>query len=247
MEFPRDYQPGPDLLKDRVVLITGAGDGIGRVVALGAAQHGATVVLLGKTVPKLESVYDEIEAAGGPQPAIYPLNLEGATPADYDQLALTLEDNFGRLDGLVHNAAQLIYLSRLKDHEVEDWLKIMQTNLNAPFMLTQACLGLLSQAADASLLFTGDSVGMDAKPYWGAYGVSKCGIDCMARTWAEELARTPVRVNLVNPGPTRTALRKRVFPAEDASLIKAPETLVPLYLWLLGPDSAGVRGGRFDG
>jgi NAD(P)-dependent dehydrogenase (short-subunit alcohol dehydrogenase family) len=245
MDFPRDYQPQPDLLNDRVILVTGAGDGIGRAVAKACAAHGATVVLLGKTIKKLELVYDEIESAKGPQPGIYPMNLEGATPADFDQLAQSIEQNFGRLDGLVHNAALLPYLSRLKDHEIEDWLKVMQVNLNAPFMLTQACLELLQKSDDASVIFTSDTVGVEAKPFWGAYGVSKFGIEGMARIWAEELAHTPVRVNLVDPGPTLTALRKRVFPAEDNSALKGPDSLAPLYLWLLGPDSRPARGERF--
>ena len=244
MPFPADYQPAPDLLKDRVILVTGAGDGIGRAVALGCAAHGATVVLLGKTVSKLEAVYDAIEKAGGPQPAIYPMSLEGATPLDHDQLALTLEGELKRLDGLVHCAALMPYLSRLKDYEVEDWMKVMQANLNAPFMLTQALLPLLQRAPDASVVFTGDAVGIEARPFWGAYGVSKAGVDSMARIWAQELESTPVRVNLLEPGPTRTALRRRAYPAEDAEQIKVPETLVPLYLWLLGPDSGGLRGER---
>ena len=245
MDFPRDYQPQPDLLNERVILVTGAGDGIGRAVAKACAAHGATVVLLGKTIKKLELVYDEIELAKGPQPGIYPMNLEGATPADFDQLAQSIEQNFGRLDGLVHNAALLPYLSRLKDHEIEDWLKVMQVNLNAPFILTQACLELLQKSDDASVIFTSDPAGVEAKPFWGAYGVSKFGIEGMARMWAEELARTPVRVNLVDPGPTLTALRKRVFPAEDNSTLKSPDSLAPLYLWLLGPDSRSARGERF--
>ena len=245
MEYPRDYQPAPDLLRDRVILITGAGDDIGRAIARACAAHGASVILLGKTIKKLESVYDEIEQAGGPQPAIYPLNLEGATPVDYDQLALTLEDNFGRLDGLLHNAAMLPYLSRLKDHEVEDWLKVMQVNLNAPFMLTQACMELLHKSEDASVVFTSDPVVTDPRPFWGAYGVSKFGIEGMARIWAGELASTPVRVNLVDPGPTLTALRRRVFPAESEAQLKRPEELAPLYLWLLGGDSQPARGERF--
>ena len=245
MDFPRDYQPRPELLDERVILITGAGDGIGRAVAKACAAHGATVILLGKTIRKLELVYDEIEQAGGPQPAIYPMNLEGAAPADYDKLAQSIEQNFGRLDGLVHNAALLPYLSRLKDHEIEDWFKIMQINLNAPFMLTQFCLDLLMKSEDPSVIFTSDQVGIEAKPFWGAYGVSKFGIEGQARTWAEELARTPVRVNLIDPGPTLTSLRKRVFPGEDNSQLKTPDTLAPLYLWLLGPDSRPVRGERF--
>ena len=245
MDFPRDYQPRPELLDQRVILITGAGDGIGRAMAKACAAHGATVILLGKTIRKLELVYDEIEQAGGPQPAIYPMNLEGAAPADYDKLAQSIEQNFGRLDGLVHNAALLPYLSRLKDHEIEDWFKIMQINLNAPFILTQFCLDLLMKSEDASVIFTSDQVGIEAKPFWGAYGVSKFGIEGQARTWAEELARTPVRVNLIDPGPTLTSLRKRVFPGEDNSQLKTPDTLAPLYLWLLGPDSRSVRGERF--
>lgn len=245
MDFPRDYQPRPELLDQRVILITGAGDGIGRAMAKACAAHGATVILLGKTIRKLELVYDEIEQAGGPQPAIYPMNLEGAAPADYDKLAQSIEQNFGRLDGLVHNAALLPYLSRLKDHEIEDWFKIMQINLNAPFILTQFCLDLLMKSEDASVIFTSDQVGIEAKPFWGAYGVSKFGIEGLARTWAEELARTPIRVNLIDPGPTLTSLRKRVFPGEDNSQLKTPDTLAPLYLWLLGPDSRPVRGERF--
>lgn len=187
-------------------------------------------------------MYDEIEQAGGPQPAIYPMNLEGATPADHDQLALTLEGKLSRLDGLVHCAALLPYLSRLKDYEVEDWMKVMQVNLNAPFMLTQALLPLLQRSPEASVVFTGDHVGREAKPFWGAYGVSKAGVDSLAKMWAAELESTPVRVNLIDPGPTRTALRKRVYPGEDNSTLKLPEVLAPLYLWLLGPDSLPVRG-----
>ncbi len=246
MDFSPDYQPSPDLLRDRTILVTGAGDGIGRTIAKACAEHGATVVLLGKTVRKLEATYDEIEQAGWPQAAIYPMNLEGASPADFDQLADTLGSNFGRLDGLLHNAALLPYLSRLKDHEVDDWMKVIQVNLNAPFMLTQSCLDLLQKSDDASVIFTSDAAGIEAKPFWGAYGVSKYGVEGLARTWAQELARTPVRVNLVDPGPTLTALRKRVFPGEDNSRVKSPESLVSLYLWLLGPDSRGIRGERFS-
>ena len=244
MSFPADYHAPSDLLQDRVILITGAGDGIGRAVALAAASHGATVVLLGKTVSKLEAVYDQIDAMGAPQAAIYPLHLEGATPADYDQLALTLQENFGRLDGLLHNAALLPYLSRLKDHEADDWMKIMQVNLNGPFLLTQSCYDLLAASTDASLVFTSDNYGVQAKPFWGAYGISKAAVEFLARTWAAEVEHTTLRVNLIDPGPTLTALRKRVFPGEDNRNLKSPESLVQMYLWLLGPDSANVNGER---
>lgn len=246
MPFPANYQAPVDLLKDRVILVTGAGDGIGRAVSLAAARHGATVVLLGKTVSKLEYVYDQIESMDAPQPAIYPLHLEGATPADFDQLAMTLQDNFGRLDGLLHNAALLPYLSRLKDYEAEDWMKVMQVNLNGPFLLTQSCYDLLAASTDASLVFTSDSYGIEHKPFWGAYGVSKCALEGLAYTWAQEVGNTAIRVNLVDPGPTLTSLRKRVFPGEDNSQLKSPDALAQLYLWLLGPDSKDTNGERLS-
>ncbi|WP_078120206.1 YciK family oxidoreductase [Thiosocius teredinicola] len=241
-----DYDAAPDLLKERVILVTGAGEGIGRAIALSFAAHGATVVLLGKTVAKLESVYDEIEAAGGPTPAIYPIHLEGATPHDYDELAASLQQAFGRLDGIVHNAAILPYLARIKDYEIEDWLKVMQVNLNAPFEITQICMPLLQASKDASVIFTTDAVGHDGKAFWGAYGVSKFGIEGLTQILAAELENSTVRVNCIDPGATRTALRKRAFPAEDNSVLKTPDALAPLYLWAIGPDSKGTTGKRLS-
>ncbi len=238
----QDYQPPADLLKDRVILITGAGAGIGRTASLAFARHGASVVLLGKTLARLEQVYDEIEAAGGPTPAIYPMHLEGATPHEFDELALKLEETFGRLDGVLHNAAALPYLSRIKDYEAEDWMKVMQVNLNAPFMLTQAVLPLLLQAEDASLVFTSDSVGRKGRAFWGAYAASKFGLEGLMQVLAEELENSNIRVNSLDPGPTRTELRKRIFPGEDPQTVKPPEDLMPLYLWLMGPDSRGTHG-----
>jgi len=239
-----DYQPATNILKDRIVLVTGAGAGIGRAMALAYARHGATVVLLGKTVSKLETLYDEIEAAGGPTPAIYPMHLEGATPHDYDELADAMESNFGRLDGILHNAASLPYLSRIKDYETEDWLKVMQVNLNAPFQITQACLPLLGKSDDSSVIFTTDEVGHRGKAFWGAYGVSKFGIEGLTQILAAELENSAIRVNCIDPGPTRTALRKRAFPGEDNASLKTPEILAPLYLWAMGPDSRGATGQR---
>ena len=242
MTFPPDYQPRPDLLAERVILVTGAGDGIGRAAALAFAEHGATVVLLGKTIPKLEATYDAIEAAGGPEPAIYPLHLEGASPHDFGELAHKLEQGFGRLDGLLHNAASQPYLSRIKDYEPEDWMKVIQVNLNAPFLLTQACLPLLLQAADASVVFTSDAVGRRGKAYWGAYGVAKAGIENLMQTLADELENTAVRVNSIDPGPTRTSLRRRLYPGENPSRVKPAEEVLAHYLWLIGPDSRGTHG-----
>ena len=148
-----DYKPADDILEDRVILVTGAGDGIGRAAAKTYAYHGATVILLGKTVSKLEAVYDEIEAAGGPEPAIYPMHMEGAAPHDYEELAHVIDVNFEQLDGILHNAANMPYLSRIKDYDSEDWMKVMQVNVNAPFLLTQVCLPLLERSGDASIAF----------------------------------------------------------------------------------------------
>lgn len=238
------YQPADDLLNDRVILVTGAGDGIGRMAAKAYAYHGATVVLLDKMVPKLEQVYDEIEAAGGPEPAIYPMHLEGASPHDYDELAHVIDMNFGQLDGILHNAASLPYLSRIKDHDAEDWVKVMQVNLNAPFFLTQACLPLLSAAKDGRLLFTTDEVGLHGKAYWGAYAASKAGIERLAEVLAAEYDNTALRVNWIDPGPTCTALRKVAFPGEENASLKQPESLQALYLWAMGPDSKDTNGQR---
>ncbi|WP_275098409.1 YciK family oxidoreductase [Sedimenticola hydrogenitrophicus] len=239
----RDYHPPKDLLSGRTILVTGAGDGIGRTAAIAFAAHGATVVLLGRTIAKLEAVYDTIEAAGGVQPAIYPMNLEGATPHDYGELAETLDKEFGSLEGLLHNAAQLRLLSRIDDYDPETWYQVMQVNLNAPFLLTQACLPLLRKAKDASVVFTGDQVGRQAKAYWGAYGVAKFGLEGLMQLLAEETRDSSnIRVNSFAPGPTRTKLRLLAFPGEDTETLKTADSLVPDYLWLMGPDSIGTSG-----
>ena len=236
-----DYSPAKNLLAERTILVTGAGDGIGRAVSQALASHGATVVLLGRTLAKLEAVYDQIEAAGGVQPAIYPLNLEGATEHDYLEMADKLEAEFGSLEGLLHNAAQLRLLSRIDDYDAQTWFQVLQTNLNGPFLLTQACLPLLRKAKDASLLFTSDHVGRKAKAFWGAYTVSKFGIEGLMQVIAEELGtENHIRVNSFAPGPTRTRLRAIAYPGED------PGSLTAYYLWLLGPDSAGTTGAALD-
>lgn len=238
-----EYTASSDLLADRIILITGAGDGIGKAAAQACAAHGATVILLGRTIAKLEAVYDAIERAGHPQPAIYPMNLEGATPKDYLDLAATLEREFGHLDGLLHNAAILGSMSPMAHQDIELWFKVMQVNLNAPFLLTRACLGLLMKSDDASVLFTSDRVGRSGRAYWGAYGVSKFGIEGLNQILAQELeTNTPVRVNSIDPGAVRTRLRTLAYPGENAMANPLPATIMAAYLYLLGPDSRGVTG-----
>jgi len=242
MKYPADYQAKPNLLANKVILVTGAGDGIGKATAITAAEHGATVVLVGKTVSKLEATYDEIEKLGAPTPAIYPINLEGASPQDYDQLAQTLRDNFSRLDGIVHNAVQMPYLSRLKDYESTDWVKVMHVNVTAAFMLTQACLELLEETGNSSVIFSTDDVGHSIKPFYGAYAASKHAIESLALTWAEEMSHTSVRFNLLNPGITLTPMRKRLFPGEDNAALTPPAERAKAYLWLLSDDTQGISG-----
>jgi len=237
-----NYKAPSNLLQDRVILVTGAGSGIGRAASIAFATHGATVVLLSKTLPNLENVYDEIESLGAPTPAIYPMHLEGATTHDYEELGEKLEESFGRLDGILHNAAINPYLSRIKDYDPQDWMKVMQVNANAPFFITQACMPLLLKAEDASLIFTSDSVGRKSHAYWGAYAAAKFAQEGLMQTLAEELEDSPVRVNSIDPGPTRTNMRKTIYPGEDINRVKQPEALMPLYLWLMGPDSHGTHG-----
>lgn len=241
-----NYQAPTDLLANRVILVTGAGDGLGRAAALAYAAHGATVVLLGKTISKLEAVYDAIVAAGHPEPAIYPLHMEGATPHDYEEMATKIEAGFGRLDGILHNAVSLPWLSRIDDYDADAWIKILQVNLTAPFLITQACLPLLRKAPDAAILFSTDDVGQQGKAYWGAYAASKGGLERLMETLADELENSTIRVNAINPGPTRTALRKRLYPGLDLTDVTTPEARMPLYLWLMGPDSTGTRGQRLS-
>lgn len=238
-----DYQPSSNLLAQRIILVTGAGDGIGRAAAQCFAAYGATVILLGRTIRKLETVYDTIEQAGHPQPAIYPMNLEGASPKDYANLADTLATEFGRLDGLLHNAALLGSLTPMEHYNINMWYQVMQVNMNAPFLLTQACLGLLKQSADASVVFTSDAVGRQGRAYWGAYAVSKFAIEGMMQVLADELeVNTSIRVNSIDPGAVQTGLRASAYPGEDPMILPSPEAIMPCYLYLMGPESQAING-----
>ena len=244
---PAGYRPRRDLLGGRVVLVTGASGGIGRAVALALARHGATVALHGRTQRKLEAVYDEIVDAGGPRPALLPLDLEKALAQDYDALASALTAEFGRLDGLVHCAALLGERSPIAHFDVPTWCRVLHVNLTAAFALTQVCLPLLEKSADATVLFTSSGIGRQGRAYWGAYAVSKFGTEGLAQVLAAECDGNPrLRVNLVNPGPVRTSMRALAFPAEDTSRLIEPAAVTPTYLYLAGPDSAGVNGQRFD-
>lgn len=243
---PGDWEPAADLLQGRIILVTGAASGIGRALVSAGAAHGATMIMLDRDVHGLEQAYDAIVAAGHPEPVIHPMDLQGAAPDDYTALADALGRQFERLDGLVHNAAQLGALVPFANFEHELWFQTLQTNLNAPYLLTMACLGLLSSSQDASIVFTADAAGRRGRAYWGAYAVSKAGIECFMQVLADELeANTPVRANSIDPGPVRTALRKLAYPAEDNRTLNTPEDVIRPFLYLLGPDSRNITGQQF--
>ena len=237
------YSPPADLLHNRVILVSGASGGIGKAVALAYAAHGATVILLARNLAKLERVYDDIEAAGCPQPAIYPMNLEGATPKDFDDLAASLDTEFGRLDGLLNNAAWVGGLTPLKHYDSERWIRVMHVNLHAPFLLSKACLPLLERSLDPAMLFSTHGC---LNAYWGAYGVAKHGLAGMLKILALELdGDKPIRVNGIDTGPVRTSLRMQNYPGENPNNLPSPEKVVAPYLYFVGPDSRGITGHNF--
>lgn len=240
------YQARPDLLKDKVILITGASDGIGRAVALSFALHGATVVLHGRNLNKLEVLYDEIESLGGPQPAILPLQLSSASAREYELLFNTLDQQFGRLDGLLHNAGVLGERVPLAEYPAPVWDEVMSVNLRAPFVMTQALLPLLRRSESASVVFSSSGVGRQARALWGAYSISKIGIEALSQIFAAELNDSNIRFNCVNPGATRTAMRAKAYPNEDPLSLASPESIMPAYLYLMGDDSRGTNGSSID-
>ncbi|MDO9624038.1 MAG: YciK family oxidoreductase [Pseudomonas sp.] len=241
------YSARPDLLKDRVILVTGAGRGIGAAAAQAFAAHGATVLLLGKTEANLSRVYDAIEAAGHPQPAVIPFNLETALAHQYDELAAMIESEFGKLDGLLHNASIVGPRTPLEQLSGDNFMRVMQVNVNATFMLTSTLLPLLKLSSDASVVFTSSSVGRKGRAYWGAYAVSKFATEGLMQVLADEVdGVAPVRANSINPGATRTDMRAQAYPGENPMNNPLPEAILPVYLYLLGPDSNGVNGQAFD-
>jgi len=241
------YSAPKDCLKNKVILVTGAGDGIGRAAALSYAKHGATVILAGKTVRKLEKVYDEIEAIGGAEPAIYPIKLGGATYQDYEQMAESIESTFGHLDGLLHNAGVLGEHKTIAQTSVHSWEEVMSVNVNAQFMLTKALLPLLEVSKNASVVFTSSGVGRMGRAYWGAYAVSKFAIEGLVQVFADELENiSKVRVNAINPGATNTAMRRTAYPAEHPENNPSPEDIMNAYLYLMSDDSAAINGQSID-
>ncbi|MCL1051450.1 YciK family oxidoreductase [Shewanella abyssi] len=241
-----EYQAAKDLLNGKVILVTGAGDGIGKTAALTYAQHGATVILLGKTVKKLEAVYDQIEQAGYPKPAIVPLDLKGATEQNYLDMAETIEEQFGQLDGLLHNASMLGVLGPFEHISMSSVEEVFKVNVIAEIMLTKALLPVMGKSASASLIFTSSSVGRQARSFWGEYAMSKFATEGMMQAIAHEYEGSNIRTNSINPGATRTGMRANAYPAENPQSLKKPEEIMPTYLYLMGKDSNDINGQQFN-
>lgn len=246
-KIPANYQAKPAALSGKTILVTGAGDGIGRAAARSYASHGATVILLGRTVEKLEAVYDEILSTGGPEPAISVMDLATAGTQEGSACADSVAGEFPHLDGLLHNASILGDLKPIENASFEVWCKVMQVNVNAHFLLTHHLLPLLKMPPTSSIVFTTSSVGRVGRAFWGAYAASKFATEGLMQVLAAELeGSSGVRVNSLNPGATRTAMRRTAYPGESPSDNPAPEDIMDTYLYLMSDDSLGVTGQTFD-
>ncbi|MGR5294881.1 YciK family oxidoreductase [Vibrio mediterranei] len=241
-----EYSTAPEALKGKVILVTGAGAGIGRQAALSYAEHGATVILLGRNVKNLEYLYDEIENAGYPQPAIIPLDLKGATKQNYIDMAETIEGQFGKLDGILHNASVLGTLSPFDQIDEDTFDDVMQINVKSEFLMTQALLPALKKAEAGRVIFTSSTVGHSGRAFWGTYAISKFATEGMMQILADELSDTEIRINAINPGATRTRMREKAYPGEDANTLKTPKDIMPLYLHLMDPSVTDVNGQCID-
>ena len=247
MSLPKHLEPDPSLLAGRSILITGVSGGLGRALSLACARSGANVILAGRHGPKLERLYDEIIALGAPQPAIAMLDLAAATAVDYDRLAETIAREFGKLDGLVHAAALLGDRTPLEQYDVPTWCRVLHVNLTAPFILTQILLPNLRKSPDASVIFVSSSVVHDPRAYWGAYAVSKSGLEAVRSMLSQELEGEPnIRINSINPGRMRTAMRAAAYPAEDPNTLPSPSSVTAPFLHLLSARGRGIDGQYFD-
>ena len=244
---PRSYTYPDDILRDRIILITGSSDGIGKALALHAAKLGAQVILHGRSVQKLEKIYDAIEEMdSAPRPSIAVMDLESANAESYTTLAQSIESEFGRLDGLVLNASILGERYSIEQYDAVLWQKVMHVNVTSTFAMTQVFLPLLQKSDDPSVIYTSSGVGRTGKAFWGAYAASKFATEGLSQVLADEHRHSTLRSNCVNPGATRTNMRLAAYPAEDRDLLKRPEEILAPYVFLLGPDSKGVTGESFD-
>jgi NAD(P)-dependent dehydrogenase (short-subunit alcohol dehydrogenase family) len=244
---PLTYAARRDLLRGRVILVTGASAGIGEAAARTFAAHGATVILHGRNLQRLERVYDAIAATGAPEPAMLPLDLAAAGERELANVEQTVRAQCGRLDGILHNAAHFVHLTALENERLDDWLRLLRVNVAAPFALTRACLPLLRAAPDASVAVTGETHGLRPAAFWGGFAVSKSALLAYTRIQAQEWeSQAHLRINLIIPGKVSSPCRARTHPGEAPASRATIDSLMPLYLYLMGPDSAGVSGQVFE-
>jgi NAD(P)-dependent dehydrogenase (short-subunit alcohol dehydrogenase family) len=244
---PVDWVPAADSLAGRVVLITGAAGGLGRASAMACAKAGATVLLADRRVRALEPIYDEIAAVPGvPQPVLQPVDLQGASPLEYQTFAESIERQLGGLDGLVHAAVKCEGLTPLAALSPEEWMATLHVDLSAPFLLTQACMPLLQAREDSAVVFVLDDPERMSRAHWGAYGVAKAGLERLASILHDETDTSPLRVHALLPAPMRTALRRTVWAGEDPAQVPTPEAAAQAVLYLLSPAAVAVRGKLLD-
>ncbi len=244
MKIATKYNFKNNELKNKVILVTGANRGLGRAVSIDLARAGAEVILLGRDLAGIEEVYDEITTLKLKEPILYPLDLEGATPENYQQMTKDIDKHFKKLDGIIHNAGILGALMPIELHDIKLWYQTMQINVNAPFMLTQALIPLLKKSADARVLFLSSTVGRKGRAYWGAYGISKFAIEGFMQTLADELEKTNIKVNSINPGAMRTKMRRIAYPAEDVTKLPTPEDISPAFVYLMSKKAKGIHANR---
>jgi NAD(P)-dependent dehydrogenase (short-subunit alcohol dehydrogenase family) len=246
VRLPQGWTPAADTLAARVVLVTGAYGGLGAATARAAARAGATVVISGRRKRQLEQLYDAMLAEGLPEPVIHPLDLEAATPRDYEALADGIERDLGRLDGIVHAAASFGGLTPLAVHKPDAWLRALHVNVSAPFALTQACLPLLTRAPDSAVVAVLDDPELVNRAHWGGYGVSKAALERYVEILHQETERGPLRAHALLPGPMRTTLRREAYFGEDTQRQPLPDAAAQAAVYLLGPDGAAARGAALD-
>jgi NAD(P)-dependent dehydrogenase (short-subunit alcohol dehydrogenase family) len=242
MKLPVNYKVQEGELEGKVILVTGANRGFGLAITMDLAKAGAIVIMLGRDLGSLEYAYDAVVDAGYKEPILYPLDLEGATPENYQELQDNILDKFKKLDGLIHNAAILGTQMPIDQYDIKLWYSTLQINLSAPFMLTQFLIPALMKSDDARILFLSSTVGRKARAYWGAYSVSKFGIEGFAKTLSEELEKTQITVNTINPGKIRTEMRRTAYPAEDASTVPRPEEKSSVIVYLLSNEGSKING-----
>ena len=242
MKLPKNYKVKQGKLNGKVILVTGANKGFGLAISMDLAKAGATVIMLGRDLSSLEYAYDAVVDAGYKEPILYPLDLEGASPENYQELQDNIIEKFNRLDGLIHNAAILGTQMPIDQYDIKLWYSTLQINLSAPFMLTQFLIPALKKSDDARILFLSSSVGRKARAYWGAYSVSKFGLEGLAMTLSEELEKTKIKVNTINPGKMRTEMRRTAYPAEDASTLPKPEEKSSVIVYLLSKEAERING-----